>query len=95
MEMGEIAPGDESIEDVDEARFISAVDFRFFDADKRVLPFGIAVGTSVGGVEDDGLLLFAVFNEERFPLEYSLRNSSIVSSTYGSCPSICRCSCKA
>jgi hypothetical protein len=51
---------------------------------------------AVGGVVDDELLLlFVKLNDGRFPFEYSLRNSSILSSKYGSCPSICKCSCNA
>ena len=78
------------MDDIDDVRLIGfEIVLRFLDIDKREFVFCI----DVGGVDDELLLLFIVFNDVRFPFAYSLRNSSIFSSKYGSCPSICKCSC--
>jgi hypothetical protein len=92
--MGERAAADDPMDDVDDVRFTAGVAvvgaaLRFFDAAARVLLFDVALMVIVGG----GELLLILF--VMIPLEYSLRNSSMFSSTNGSCPSIWRCSCKA
>ena len=72
VDKGEIILGEESIDDVEEIRFIRGIVLRFFDAGKRGLVLCI--------VNNDGLLLL---KDVRLPVEYSLRNSSILSSKYG------------